>query len=116
MVEAAAHLIENVIPCIPMRQWVISFPKRLRCYLETHAILQDILRLVVDEVRKKLISCSPKVTNVQFGAVSFMQRFGNTLNVHPHFHLVVAVMAYLKLKMARLNFIQLFSPPTILQM
>ena len=89
MVEAAAHLVENVIPCIPMRQWVISFPKRLRCYLQTNAILQDVLRIVVAEVRKKLISCSPKVNNAQFGAVSFIQRFGNTLNVHPHFHLVV---------------------------
>ena len=29
------------------------------------------------------------VANAQFGAVSFIQRFGNTLNVHPHFHLVV---------------------------
>jgi hypothetical protein len=88
MVETAAHLVENVIPSIPMRQWVISFPKRIRCYLQTNVILQDVLRIVVDEVRKTLISCCPKVFNAQIGAISFIQRFGNTLNLHPHFHLV----------------------------
>lgn len=33
MVETAANLIENVIPCVPVRQFVISFPKRIRHYL-----------------------------------------------------------------------------------
>ncbi len=27
---------------------------------------------------------------VKFGAISFIQRFGNTLNYHPHFHFIVA--------------------------
>jgi Putative transposase len=90
MVEVAANLIENVIPCVPVRQFVISFPKRIRHYLQTHSILQAVLRIVVDEIRKKLITCSPDVPNPKIGAVSFFQNFGNTLNVHPHFHLVFA--------------------------
>lgn len=90
MVKTAANLIDNVIPCVPVRQFVISFPKRIRHYLQTNAILQDVLRIVVDEIRKRLIICSPDVPNAQIGAISFIQHFGTTLNLHPHFHLVVA--------------------------
>jgi len=35
MVQTAANLVENVIPSVPVRQWVISFPiifKRTRFY------------------------------------------------------------------------------------
>ena len=52
MVETAANLVENVIPCIPVRQFVISFPMRIRHYLRTHKILQAVLRIVVDEIRR----------------------------------------------------------------
>jgi hypothetical protein len=90
MVQTASHLVENVLPRLPFRQFVMSFPMRIRHYLETHQILQIILKIVVDEIRKTLISCSPNVSNPQIGAISFIQYFGNTLNYHPHFHLVVA--------------------------
>jgi len=90
MVETAAHLIDNVLPRIAFRQFVISFPMRIRHYLKTHKILQAVLKIVVDDIRKTLIACSPTVPNPQIGAISFIQHFGNTLNYHPHFHLVVA--------------------------
>ena len=90
MCETAANLIENVIPRVAIRQFVISFPLRIRHYLQTHEILQAVLKITVDEIRKRLISCSPKAENPQIGAVSFIQFFGNTLNVHPHFHILVA--------------------------
>ena len=90
MAGTAAHIRENVIPQIPVRRWVISFPKRIRHYLQTDEILQKVLRIVANEIKKKVIICSPKIPNSEFGAVSFIQRFGNTLNVHPHFHFIVA--------------------------
>ena len=90
MVKTAAHLIDRVIPAIPIRQWVISFPLRIRHYLLEPGILQDVLEIVVDEVRKTIIAGSPDVLNPQIGAVSFLQNFGATLNVHPHFHLIVS--------------------------
>ena len=43
MVKTAAQLIEHVIPPIPVRQWVISFPLRIRHYLLEHNILQNVL-------------------------------------------------------------------------
>jgi hypothetical protein len=37
MAETAAHLVDHVIPPLPVRQWVRSVPKRLRWYLEPRA-------------------------------------------------------------------------------
>lgn len=90
MVKTAAHLIEHVIPAIPIRQWVISFPLRIRHYLLEPSILQDVLEIVMNEIRKAVIADSPDAPNPQIGAVSFLQNFGSTLNVHPHFHLIVS--------------------------
>jgi hypothetical protein len=33
MAQTAAHLVDHVIPPVPVRRWVISVPKRLRCFL-----------------------------------------------------------------------------------
>ena len=33
MAQTAAHLVDHVIPPVPVRQWVISIPKRLRGFL-----------------------------------------------------------------------------------
>jgi len=33
MAQTAAHLVDHVIPPVPVRPWVISVPKRLRCFL-----------------------------------------------------------------------------------
>ena len=34
MVETAAHLTGDVLPHLPVRQWVLSVPKRLRHFLQ----------------------------------------------------------------------------------
>lgn len=90
MVETAIHLVENLIPCVPTPQWVISFPMRIRHYLLTPSILQDVLKIVIDEIRKKLMTFSPSAPHSKIGTVSFIQKFGSTLNVHPHFHIIAA--------------------------
>jgi hypothetical protein len=63
---------------------------RIRHYLQTHKTLQDVLTIVIEEIQKRLIVCSPDTPNPQIGAVSFIQHFGNTLNHHPHFHVLTA--------------------------
>jgi hypothetical protein len=51
MAETAAHLVDHVFPRLPVRQWALSVPKRLR-YFEQHdrravtAALNPFLRLV----------------------------------------------------------------------
>ena len=34
MAETAAHLTDHVFPRLPVRQWVLSVPKRLRYYMQ----------------------------------------------------------------------------------
>ena len=91
MVATATHLIEGVIPPVEVRQWVISFPFSIRWILLQHVHHQKILQIVFDEIQKMVISKSPAhaPSGAQVGAISFFQNFGATLNLHPHFHIVV---------------------------
>jgi hypothetical protein len=40
VVETAAHLTDHVFPRLPVRQWVLAVPKRLRYFLHRDAALQ----------------------------------------------------------------------------
>ena len=44
MVETAAHLADHVFPRLPVRQWVLSVPKRLRYFLQRDTALQGSQR------------------------------------------------------------------------
>jgi len=91
MAELAAHLTDHVLPHLPVRQWVLSVPKRLRPYLHHNpeiagAVLGIFLRAIRTTLRRTSPGASPEA---QLGAVSFLHRFGSSLNPHFHFHLVV---------------------------
>ncbi len=87
MAEIAAHLVDHLIPHHPLRQWVLTLPKRLRWHIHRDAKLcSKVLKIFMDEVQKKLRATSAAGSDSQFGAVTFLQRFGSTLNIHPHFH------------------------------
>ena len=46
MVETAAHLTYHVFPRLPVRQWVLSVPKRLRYFMQRdEAVLGMVLRI-----------------------------------------------------------------------
>lgn len=92
MAEVAAHLSDSVVPAVPMRQWVLSVPKRLRPHLMRDsdlagAVLRILLRVIRIELRDSVRGAAGDETRL--GAVSFLHRFGSGLNPHPHFHLVV---------------------------
>jgi len=88
MAEIAAHLVDHVFPPLPVRQWVLSMPKRLRYFLEREpvaasAVLHILLRVVEAHLRKHSPGASAQA---RFGAVSFVHRFGASLNRHLHYH------------------------------
>jgi hypothetical protein len=91
MVEVAAHLSDAVLPPLPVRQWVFSLPKRLRPFLPRDpALASAVLRILLSAIRTLLRTrCPDAPAHGQLGAVSFLHRFGSTLNPHFHFHLVV---------------------------
>jgi hypothetical protein len=91
MAQTAAHLVDHVIPRVPVRQWVLSLPKRLRGYLEHDPkMITAVLRIVLDVIEqalRQLSSCDP--IKARFGAISYLHRFGSSLNPHVHFHCCV---------------------------
>jgi DNA-directed RNA polymerase subunit RPC12/RpoP len=91
MVETAAHLVDHVLPPLPVRQWVLSRPKRLRYYLQhDRKALNTALRIFLDEIERHLRAHSPGAgPDARAGAVAFIHRFGSSLNPHTHFHVCV---------------------------
>jgi hypothetical protein len=91
MVEVAAHLSDEVLPPLPVRQWVFSLPKRLRPFLPRDPGLAGaVLRILLRAIRTLLLRlCHDAPADAQLGAVSFLHRFGSSLNPHFHFHLVI---------------------------
>ena len=82
MVQTAAHITDNLFPRVPSRQWVISFPKRIRPYFKNKKIKSQVLKIVVEEIEKRIILCNPSSPNGRTGGISFFQCFGSKLNYH----------------------------------
>jgi hypothetical protein len=95
MAQTAAHLVDHVIPPVPVRQWVISVPKRLRCFLADRPnAVAALTRIFISRVERLLCTAAgptragdrPSVARPRLGAVSFLHRFGSALNHHVHLH------------------------------
>ncbi len=55
MIFITTHLLEEVLPKLPLRQWVLSVPKWLRYHLTKDAALaSQVLRIFIDEIEKQL--------------------------------------------------------------
>jgi hypothetical protein len=51
MAETTSHMVDHIFPPLPVRQWVLSLPKRLRYFLRQDrravtAVLNIFLRVV----------------------------------------------------------------------
>jgi hypothetical protein len=95
MAQTAAHLADHVIPPVPVRQWVISVPKRLRCFLaDRPAAVRALTKIFLAEIERLLCAAAGvtidadalPATHPRLGAVSFLHRFGSALNHHVHLH------------------------------
>ena len=91
MVETAAHMVDNVLPRVQFRQWVLSMPKRVRWHLRGKPeVVSGLLGVFLRAVETTIRRCSPDApAGARFGAVAFVHRFGSYLNSHVHFHVLV---------------------------
>ncbi|QJQ06565.1 transposase [Undibacterium piscinae] len=95
MVETAAHLSDHIFPKLPVRQWVLSLPKRLRYFLQNDPkALNTALRIFLRVILASLQAHCPSAValdrkRVQLAACAFIHRFGSSLNRHVHFHICV---------------------------
>ena len=94
MCNEAAHLTDRVFPNVPVRQWVLSLPFELRRMAAFRAdVLTALGRLFVDEIFRAM---NTRSRDVEGGAVTFVQRFGGSLNLNVHFHVLVLDGAYVR--------------------
>jgi hypothetical protein len=89
MAESAAHLVDHVIPPVPVRQWVISFPWVVRYLMARRpalcsAVRAIFLRAVFGFYRQR--AAADGIPGGRTGAVNRIQRFGSALNLNVHFH------------------------------
>ncbi|OQX32104.1 MAG: hypothetical protein B0D96_03155 [Candidatus Sedimenticola endophacoides] len=88
MVQTAAHLVEEIFPQVPVRQWVLSLPKRLRYHLMQDADLAGrLLRIALRVIERTLREhCPDAPSSARYGGVTYIHRFGAALNTHLHYH------------------------------
>ena len=84
MAETAAHLVDHVIPRVPVRQWVLSFPIPLRYLFAAHPqLLSPVLQVINRAISSFLIKqAGLKRPQAATGAVTLIQRFGSAANLN----------------------------------
>jgi hypothetical protein len=93
MADPAAHLVDHVFPEVSVRQWVLSVPHASRYRLAYDSslvrdVLQILARTIFASIRRRAgIPASNR--QARCGAVAFIQRFSDALNLDPHFHVLV---------------------------
>jgi len=93
MSETAATQCDRVLPAAPYRQWVLSLPWALRLPVARDpSLLNAVSRVFFEEVRAWLRATAGPVpgARVEVAAVTYVQRFGGSLNLNPHLHMLVA--------------------------
>jgi hypothetical protein len=114
MADTAAHLVDRVLPEVPVRQWVLSLPFGLRYRLAydarlASAVLAVFVRTVFASLRRRARR-QWGLPRSQCGAVTFVQRFGDALNLNLHFHSLVLDGVYAPGPEGRLRFHPLAPP------
>jgi len=92
MIDAAAHLCDAVLPDVPIRQWVLSLPFRVRYLLAYDAKLCSAVRRILVRVILGWLAeraAARGIEGSRSGAVVLAQRFGGALNLNLHFHVLV---------------------------
>jgi len=114
MSNTAAHLVDRVLPAVPVRQWVLSLPFELRAMAAFRAdVLTRLSRILIEaiSVYQRAWAKRAGLGSAQTGAITFIQRFGGSLNLHVHFHVVVTDGAFVRDDAGRAVF-HAMPPPT----
>lgn len=92
MHDTVFHLVDNVLPDAPYRQWVFTVPRHLRLILaKDKAMLREVTKILINTIfawqRKN--AKSDGFNDPIPAAIAFMQLFGGALNLNPHNHCLV---------------------------
>ncbi len=86
MSQTAAHLVDHVIPQVPVRQWVLSLPIPLRLLLAAQPeLITPVLGMVQRVLERHLQEAAGILGGQgQSGSVTLIQRFGSAANLNIH--------------------------------
>ena len=81
MAATAAHLVDHVIPKVPVRQWVLSLPIPLRLLLAAQPELITPALQVVQRVLSRYLlgQAGLKLGEGDCGSVTLIQRFSSDI-------------------------------------
>lgn len=92
-VNVSAHLVDAVLPHVPMRQWVLTFPMRVRWILARKPALigraLGIFLRALATYQRRGARREGIDGDVMSGAVTFVQRFNSALGMNIHGHVLV---------------------------
>ena len=117
MSDAAVHLVERVLPEVPVRHWVCSLPWRLRtlcgydrrlCAAVMRAFIRELHRSL--RFRAKREFGLPSVKASFPGTVTVMQRFDSALRLNVHWHTLALDGVYVRKRSGALIFLALPEP------
>ena len=92
MANTAAHLVDRILPDVPVRKYVLSLPFELRALAAFKPeVLRAMARLFVESIFGLYRTRARRdgLMGGECGAVTFVQRFGGSLNLNVHMHVVV---------------------------
>jgi ribosomal protein S27E len=91
MAESAALLVDDILPPVPIRQWVISFPFQLRYLFARYPkAMSQALAIVYRCIATHLIKKAGLThKTAKTGGITLIQRFGSALNLNVHFHMLL---------------------------
>jgi hypothetical protein len=95
--DTTLHLMENVLPQVPYRQWVTTFPHALRFWLTTSRTLTNIVHEIVTSMIMSYYEHKAEERGIKApvaGGATFLQRFGSALNQNFHMHSIVLEGVY----------------------
>ncbi len=97
MSSQAAHLVDHVLPRVPIRQWVFTLPWELRALLAYNPdVLEGVKRIWWDSIAwwLNLQAKRQGLEEVHLGGVNMVQRFDSALRLNVHFHTLVLSGVY----------------------
>jgi hypothetical protein len=114
MADTAAHLVDRVLPMVPIRQWVLSLPFSLRYRLAYDSgLVRDVLHIFIQTVFSSLRRRAKKqygIRKAKCGGVTFVQRFGGAINLNLHLHSLIFDGVYHEDSDGRIRFRRLPQP------
>lgn len=114
MCDLAARWVDQVVPEVAVRQWGLSFPFAWRIELARSAsLLRAMVRTFAREIERFLLEKTRSMRRggrARFGAITTVQRFGGSLNLHVHLHVLVLDGVYEALEGGALRWVEAEAP------